>query len=129
MIVRSPIFSRRDQSDYAYAIGLTPPLSRAGRAPRRPHSGASAAGSGRGGTGRSPGWGRKPRGAREGFVALRFGIIRREAARLGRRGELVHANAHRARPTIRGYTPEIADEYVETVTKQARFLRQVSFLF
>ena len=34
----------------------------------------------------------------------------------------------RARLTIRGYTPEIADEYVATVTKQARFLRRMSFL-
>jgi hypothetical protein len=43
--------------------------------------------------------------------------------------KLVPANAHRARLAIRGYTPEIADEYVSTVTKQARFLRRVSFLF
>ena len=37
--------------------------------------------------------------------------------------------ASRARLTIRGYPPEVADEYVSTVTKQARFLRRVSFLF
>jgi hypothetical protein len=48
---------------------------------------------------------------------------------LGRRGELVPANAHRAGLTNRGYTPEVTDEYVSTVTKQAQFLPRVSFLF
>jgi hypothetical protein len=47
---------------------------------------------------------------------------------LGRRGALVPKNEDRARHTIRGYTPEIADEYVLTETKQARFRRRVSFL-
>jgi hypothetical protein len=52
---------------------------------------------------------------------------------LGRRGALVPENGDHARQpvrlTIRGYAPEIADEYMATVTKQARFLRRVSFLF
>jgi hypothetical protein len=37
--------------------------------------------------------------------------------------------AHRERLTIRGYQPDVADEYVTTVTNQAKFLRRVSFLF
>ena len=37
--------------------------------------------------------------------------------------------AHRERLTLRGYQPEVADEYVTTVTNQAKFLRRVSFLF
>lgn len=37
--------------------------------------------------------------------------------------------ASRERLTIRGYAPEVAEEYVATVTKHARFLRRLAFLF
>ncbi len=37
--------------------------------------------------------------------------------------------AHHARLTARGYSREIADEHVETVTRYARFLRRIAFLF
>ena len=37
--------------------------------------------------------------------------------------------AHRARLSARGYSREVADEHVDTVTRYARFLRRIAFLF